>query len=88
MDALRHMDRHDADTVQVREDAAARFNADLDARTAGTVWNTGRTSWYLDRTGRNSMLWPDWTWRVRQRTASFDPDDFELTQRTAGDLSL
>jgi hypothetical protein len=34
------------------------------------------------------MLWPDWTWRVRQRTASFDSDDFELTQRTAGDLSL
>lgn len=56
MDALRHMGRHGADTVQVCEDAAARFNADLDARMAGTVWNTGRTSWYLDRTGRNSML--------------------------------
>ena len=65
-----------------------RFNADLDERMQGTVWNTGCASWYLDATGRNSMLWPDWTWRFRQRTASFDPDDFELTQRTAGDVEL
>ena len=61
MDALRHMDSHGAATVQVREDAAERFNA-----------------------GRNSMLWPDSTWRFRQRTASFDPADFELTQGTPG----
>ena len=50
----------------------------------GTVWNTGCASWYLDATGRNSTLWPDWTWRFRQRTASFDPADFELTRRMPG----
>jgi cation diffusion facilitator CzcD-associated flavoprotein CzcO len=83
MDALRHMDAHGAATVQVREEAAERFNADLDERMQGTVWNTGCASWYLDATGRNSMLWPDWTWRFRQRTASFDPTDFELTHRRA-----
>ena len=81
MEALRYMDRHGADTVEVRADAAERFNADLDERMQGTVWNTGCASWYLDRTGRNATLWPDWTWRFRRRTASFDPADFELTQR-------
>jgi cation diffusion facilitator CzcD-associated flavoprotein CzcO len=84
MDALRHMDVQGADTVEVRAEAAERFNADVDQRMQGTVWNTGCASWYLDVTGRNSMLWPDWTWRFRQRTASFDPADFELTQRTPG----
>ena len=84
MDALRHMDRHGADTVEVRADAAERYNADLDERMQGTVWNTGCASWYLDETGRNATLWPDWTWRFRQRTAHFDPADFELTQRTPG----
>ena len=84
MDALRYMDRHGADTVQVRADAAERFNANLDARMEGTVWNTGCASWYLDETGRNATLWPDWTWRFRRRTAAFDPADFELTQRTPG----
>jgi cation diffusion facilitator CzcD-associated flavoprotein CzcO len=79
MGALRHMERHGAGTIVVREDTAADFNADLDERMQGTVWNTGCASWYLDRTGHNSMLWPDWTWRFRRRTASFDPADFELS---------
>ena len=82
MDALRHMDRHGADTVEVRADVAERFNADLDARMQGTVWTTGCASWYLDGTGRNATLWPDWTWRFRRRTAAFDPADFALTRRT------
>ena len=84
MDALRHMDVHGADTVEVRAEAAERFNADVDERMQGTVWNTGCASWYLDATGRNSILWPDWTWRFRQRTGRFDPADFQLTQRTPG----
>jgi cation diffusion facilitator CzcD-associated flavoprotein CzcO len=84
IDALRHMAERGADTIEVRQDTAERFNADLDERMQGTVWNTGCASWYLDATGRNSMLWPDWTWRFRQRTASFDPADFTLTQRTPG----
>jgi cation diffusion facilitator CzcD-associated flavoprotein CzcO len=83
LDALRHMDAHGADTVQVRADAAERYNADLDERMQGTVWNSGCASWYLDDTGRNATLWPDWTWRFRRRTAEFDPADFELEMRTA-----
>ena len=82
MDALRSMTEQGADRIEVRAVAAERFNADLDERMQGTVWNTGCASWYLDVTGRNSMLWPDWTWRFRRRTASFDPADFELTKPT------
>ena len=29
----------------------------------GTVWESGCASFYLDVTGRNGVLWPDWTWR-------------------------
>ena len=37
----------------------------------GTVWNTGGcASWYLDANGRNTTLWPDFTWRFRQRPAA------------------
>jgi cation diffusion facilitator CzcD-associated flavoprotein CzcO len=82
MDALRHMDRHGADTVEVRREAADRWNADIDERMEGTVWNTGCSSWYLDDTGRNATLWPDWTFAFRRRTARFDPADFEVTQRS------
>jgi cation diffusion facilitator CzcD-associated flavoprotein CzcO len=39
--------------------------------------------WYLDQTGRIAALWPDWTWRFRQRAGSFDPAEFELTRHAS-----
>ena len=44
IDALAEMRRHDADTVEVREDAARAFNAEIDKRHEGAVWNTGCAS--------------------------------------------
>jgi cation diffusion facilitator CzcD-associated flavoprotein CzcO len=63
--------------VEVRKDAVDREVAELDERMEGTVWSTGCKSWYLDDTGRNGALWPDWTWRYRQRTARFDSESYE-----------
>jgi hypothetical protein len=40
------------------------------------VWNTGCASRYLDRTGRNATIWPDWTWRFRRRVARLDPAEY------------
>jgi cation diffusion facilitator CzcD-associated flavoprotein CzcO len=84
LDALRVMDEHAAEAAEVRADTVESFNDRLEAQLAGTVWNTGCASWYLDDTGRNATLWPDWTWRFRQRTARFDPAEYELLRR-AGD---
>jgi cation diffusion facilitator CzcD-associated flavoprotein CzcO len=81
--ALRTMDEADAASLEVRADAAAGFNERLEEQLDGTVWNTGCASWYLDDTGRNATLWPDWTWRFRQRTASFDAPSYELRRAPA-----
>jgi cation diffusion facilitator CzcD-associated flavoprotein CzcO len=78
LDALGVMDERGAETVEVRPETAERFNGEIDARMDGTVWSTGCASWYLDDTGRNATLWPDWTWRYRRRTARFDPRAYEL----------
>jgi cation diffusion facilitator CzcD-associated flavoprotein CzcO len=78
MGALRALRGSGARTIEIRPSVYERHNADLDARMQGTVWNTGCASWYLDETGRNATLWPDWTWRFRHRLASFDAADYEL----------
>jgi cation diffusion facilitator CzcD-associated flavoprotein CzcO len=78
VDALRVMDERGVETVEVRPDAEAAFNARIEARMKGTVWSSGCASWYLDDTGRNATLWPDWTWRFRRRTARFDPGDYTI----------
>ena len=80
MDALRTMDRLGASTVEVRPDALAAFNEDIQAKVAGTVWNTGGCqSWYLDKQGRNTSLWPDFTFVFRRKTHRFDPEHYVIT---------
>jgi cation diffusion facilitator CzcD-associated flavoprotein CzcO len=78
MAALEHMRAHGAETIEVTEQAQARSNAELERRLEGTVWNSGCASWYLDRTGRNATIWPDWTWRFRRRVAQLDPSEYRL----------
>ena len=78
--ALRAMDAHGAAAAEARPEAVAIYNADLDERMQRTVWTTGCSSWYVDRTGRNSALWPDWTWRFRQRAGRFEEADYRLLE--------
>ncbi len=82
MDALRVMAERGATAVDVWADVQRDYNARIDAQLEGTVWNTGCSSWYLDDTGRNGTLWPDWTWRFRQRTARFDAESYRLRSRS------
>ena len=72
--AVRHMAERGIDAVEPRAESQAAWLADVERRMRGTVWvDGGCASWYLDRTGRNSALWPDFTWRFRRRVARFDP---------------
>jgi cation diffusion facilitator CzcD-associated flavoprotein CzcO len=74
MDALRAMDRHEWRSLEVREEAQRAYNERVQEGLRGTVWNAGGcASWYLDRSGRNTTLWPSFTWRFRERTRRFDP---------------
>jgi cation diffusion facilitator CzcD-associated flavoprotein CzcO len=78
MGALREMRRRGAATLEVKAETVRDFNEALDAQMKDTVWSTGCKSWYLDDTGRNATLWPDWTFMFRRRAARFDPSDYQL----------
>jgi cation diffusion facilitator CzcD-associated flavoprotein CzcO len=81
MKVLGHMRSRGAETVEIRPEAQARYNADIDGRMKGTVWQTGCSSWYLDRTGRNATIWPDWTWQFRRRATELRTEDYALDVR-------
>jgi cation diffusion facilitator CzcD-associated flavoprotein CzcO len=75
--ALQAMDAHRLSTIEVRPEVHAAFQAEVQARTGGSVWTDGGCrSWYLDANGRNSTLWPDFTWRYALRTRRFEIDDY------------
>jgi len=77
MSALAHMRRARVPALDVRREVQAGFNAALQRRMARTVWASGCTSWYLDRSGRNTTLWPGFTFVYRFLTRRLDPRKYE-----------
>ena len=64
---------------EVRPEAQAAYNAELQERLAQTVWNTGGCgSWYFDRNGRNSIQWPGFSFEYRRRTRRFDAAAYRI----------
>jgi cation diffusion facilitator CzcD-associated flavoprotein CzcO len=84
LDALRTIDAHGVASVEPTPEAQAAYNAKVQAKLAGTVWNTGGcSSWYLDSRGRNTTLWPGFTWQFRLATRRFDPEAYRMISRAA-----
>jgi cation diffusion facilitator CzcD-associated flavoprotein CzcO len=80
VDAVRLLDRGHLASVDIRAEVAKASVDDVQHRLEGTVWNSGGcASWYFDRNGRNSVMWPTFTWNYRQATKRFDLDNYRLT---------
>ncbi|MGW8649012.1 flavin-containing monooxygenase [Nocardia salmonicida] len=83
-DALAAIDKRGLRTVEVREEAQRAYNADLQEKLGKTVWNTGGcASWYLDKHGNNTTLWPDFTFEFRRLTRHFDAAAYTTTTADA-----
>ncbi|MFQ6392001.1 flavin-containing monooxygenase [Nocardia sp. KC 131] len=79
-DALATVDRMGLRTVEVRRDKQDAYNVELKNKLEGSVWNTGGcSSWYLDKHGNNTTLWPDFTFEFRRLTKTFDVAAYETT---------
>jgi cation diffusion facilitator CzcD-associated flavoprotein CzcO len=73
IDALRQMRDRGIATVEPRPEAQAAFNAEVQAAFDGTVWAEGEcASWYRDASGRNTTLWPDFSFRLHEKLREFD----------------
>ena len=80
--ALGHLRRTGAAALEPSPAAQSAFVREVDRRMRGSVWTAGGCrSWYLDRTGRNSTLWPGFTIPFRRRLRALVADDYLLTPR-------
>jgi cation diffusion facilitator CzcD-associated flavoprotein CzcO len=79
VDALRIVDAHGVTAIDTRRDRQDAFNAEVQKRLEGSVWNSGGCkSWYLDSHGNNRTVWPGYTFDYRRRTRKVNPADHEL----------
>jgi cation diffusion facilitator CzcD-associated flavoprotein CzcO len=77
--ALRLLRRKQLAAVDVLPEAQAAYNVDIQRKLERTIWNTGGcASWYLDEQGRNTTLWPDFTWKYRLLMRRFDAGAYDL----------
>lgn len=74
--ALDYMRRNGVAALDVRPETEQAYNRSIQRRMEKTVWTTGCGSWYLDAHGRNTTLWPGFTWEFWLRTRSFEPSAF------------
>ncbi|HYI44500.1 MAG TPA: NAD(P)/FAD-dependent oxidoreductase [Actinomycetota bacterium] len=78
VDGLRQMKRHGVGEIEPRLDVQDLYNARLQKDLQKTVWNAGGcASWYLDERGRNTTLWPTFTFMFRKELHRFDPANYE-----------
>lgn len=91
LQALLAARRVGAAALEVRAKAETKWNVEVQRKLQGTVWTTGGcASWYLDSSGRNSVLWPRSTWRFRMIMRKFDAGSyrFETRPQSAGQDSV
>ncbi|HEY5431102.1 MAG TPA: NAD(P)/FAD-dependent oxidoreductase [Solirubrobacteraceae bacterium] len=74
---LRFRREHGLASLEPTALAQRQYVARLDRETEGTVWTAGGClSWYVDRTGRNSTLWPGSVRAYQRRLAEFEIGDY------------
>jgi len=76
-DALQTMDAEGLAVLETTEQAQQAYRALIAEKSKGTVWVAGGcASWYLDKHGHNTTLWPDFTFRFRKLTRTLDRENY------------
>jgi len=83
LDALQAMRRDGLRSLEVRPEAQARYNAGLQQKLGKAVWQSGCKSWYVNEAGKNTTLWPGFTFRFRELTRRVELVDYQTEPRGA-----
>lgn len=84
VNCVKAVDQGGFGSLEPTESAQREYTSMVDKKTGGTVWISGGCdSWYLDSTGRNSVIWPGSTLDYHRRARSFKADDHQFSVATA-----
>ncbi|RHW27181.1 NAD(P)/FAD-dependent oxidoreductase [Nocardioides immobilis] len=82
VDAARTMRREGLGAVEPTAAAQEEWTSAIQERMGPTVWTTGGcASWYLDKFGNNTTLWPGQTFTFRAHLSRFDVDQYDTYTR-------
>jgi cation diffusion facilitator CzcD-associated flavoprotein CzcO len=74
MHYIRHLEKgENGSYIDLKPEVQEKYNQDLQRKFKGTVWSSGCKSWYLNRAGKNTTLFPRLASTFRRLTKRFDP---------------
>ncbi|MBE7172579.1 MAG: NAD(P)/FAD-dependent oxidoreductase, partial [Williamsia sp.] len=67
--------------LDLQEAVQESYNRNLQKDFKGTVWNAGCKSWYINRAGKNTTIFPRLSVRFRKLTRVFDVSKYRLVKQ-------
>ncbi|MCP5500613.1 MAG: NAD(P)/FAD-dependent oxidoreductase [Leptospiraceae bacterium] len=64
--------------IDVRQEIQDNYNRKLQLKLDKTIWASDCVSWYRTRNGKNTTLWPGFTFDFRLKTLLFNPQEYEI----------
>ncbi|MFT5604637.1 MAG: cation diffusion facilitator CzcD-associated flavoprotein CzcO [Paracoccaceae bacterium] len=65
-------------SISVDSKNSAKLNKDIQSALQGTVWNSGCSSYFIDKNGRNSVNWPWTTGKMQRRLNKIKFSEFRI----------
>lgn len=79
LQAIQLMRREQLKSIEIRPEVQTRFNVWLQKRLSRTVWQRGGCiSYYQTASGKNTTLWPGFTFEFMATTRKFDSDSYRM----------
>jgi cation diffusion facilitator CzcD-associated flavoprotein CzcO len=76
--ALKYMKNQECESLEVKQEDENQFNDKLQAQMSKSVWTSGCASWYLDASGKNTTVWPSFTFNYVLQTRTFNPEMYDV----------
>ncbi|MDP1540507.1 MAG: NAD(P)/FAD-dependent oxidoreductase [Moraxellaceae bacterium] len=84
VDAIKQAHAKGIVSIETDPVRTAEFNQRVQAALADSVWNRGGChSYFIDRNGRNSTVWPWTTFEMRRQLSRFNLDEYIVHQQSA-----
>lgn len=88
MSYLDHLRNSTLATLDLKEDVQREFNVDIQQKMQKTTWMSGCDSWYLTPDGKNTTLWPGYSWQYRMQSRDFDVSIYNSRRLQAKAIEL
>jgi cation diffusion facilitator CzcD-associated flavoprotein CzcO len=69
--------------LNIRENKHDLFNEKIQKKVKNTVWEQGCESWYKTDEGKNTVNWPDFTFKYRHKTRNVKLNDYHVIKKAS-----